>query len=309
MVNFRFHLISLTAVFLALALGIAMGVTVIDKATVDLLQQRLDGVRNEVSAANQRSDVLQRQVGRDADYHKSIEPYVVNKALNGVSVTIIGVRGTDQGSLDELEQMLIESGASLQGTLWFTEKNKLDDGRAVTVLARDLGTDDTDPSSVRQTLLTRVNAVIAGSFAPDALTQLISDGFLDWQGQKGVEEVGKANLVESRIVVASSSTAGVPNPQVAVPLVRLLGAQPQRRTVAVEPGREADNQHPAARAVFVGLLRGDSSLNGRISTVDHLETSAGRIATTLALRDIASGRTGNYGYGSATDGQIPKPKS
>ena len=33
MINFRFHLVSLIAVFLALALGVVMGATVIDRAT------------------------------------------------------------------------------------------------------------------------------------------------------------------------------------------------------------------------------------------------------------------------------------
>ena len=44
MINFRFHLVSLTAVFLALGIGIAVGATVVDRATVDFLETRLKGV-------------------------------------------------------------------------------------------------------------------------------------------------------------------------------------------------------------------------------------------------------------------------
>ena len=44
MVSFRFHLVTLVAIFVAIALGIAVGATVVDRATVDLLQQRLDQV-------------------------------------------------------------------------------------------------------------------------------------------------------------------------------------------------------------------------------------------------------------------------
>ena len=42
MINFRFHLISLVAVFLALGVGVAMGASFIDRATVDSLRGRVD---------------------------------------------------------------------------------------------------------------------------------------------------------------------------------------------------------------------------------------------------------------------------
>ena len=40
MLNFRFHVVSLVAVFLALAIGIIMGSTVIDRALVDTLEEQ-----------------------------------------------------------------------------------------------------------------------------------------------------------------------------------------------------------------------------------------------------------------------------
>ena len=47
MINFRFHIVSLIAVFLALALGVVMGSTVIDRAIVDGLHDRIDRRRAE----------------------------------------------------------------------------------------------------------------------------------------------------------------------------------------------------------------------------------------------------------------------
>ena len=46
MINFRYHLVSLTAVFLALAIGIAMGATVVDQATVKRAANQLESVRS-----------------------------------------------------------------------------------------------------------------------------------------------------------------------------------------------------------------------------------------------------------------------
>ena len=46
MINFRFHLVSLIAIFLALALGVVIGAGVIDRGVVDTLNTRLDTVES-----------------------------------------------------------------------------------------------------------------------------------------------------------------------------------------------------------------------------------------------------------------------
>ena len=47
MINFRFHVVSLIAIFLALALGVVIGAGVIDRGVVDALNNRLDTRRGE----------------------------------------------------------------------------------------------------------------------------------------------------------------------------------------------------------------------------------------------------------------------
>ena len=48
MINFRFHIVSLTAVFLALGIGLMLGTTFLDTATVDSLRER----QEELEAAS-----------------------------------------------------------------------------------------------------------------------------------------------------------------------------------------------------------------------------------------------------------------
>ena len=50
MINFRFHVVSLIAIFLALALGVVIGAGVIDRGVVDTLDNRLDTRRGEVGS-------------------------------------------------------------------------------------------------------------------------------------------------------------------------------------------------------------------------------------------------------------------
>lgn len=305
MVSFRFHIVSLIAVFLALALGIGMGVTVIDKATVDLLQRRLDSVRNEVNAANERSDGLDRLLARSNEYEQRAAEYLVARRLEGVPVVVVGVRGVDQGPLNEVRKILTEAGGVVQGTLWITDKMRLDDQGDIADLASELGLSSLEKPQVRQAFLVRLNAALAGASDVTTLEPLIDEGFLDWEGDR-VGDIARVDLSAARLVVASGATPVVANEDVAIPLLRMLAAQPIKRVVVVESGDDGDHQRPARRAVFAGPVRSDSSLDEKLSTVDHVELSSGRVATVLALSQLASGRTGDYGYGGSTDGAIPK---
>jgi hypothetical protein len=305
MVSFRFHIVSLVAVFLALALGIGMGVTVIDKATVDLLQERLDSVRNQVNEANQRSDALNREQTRADDYESRAESYLIADRLRDVPVVVVAFRGIDQDPLDGLRETLRASGANTSGVLWVTPKLRLDDAKDVAALAEELGTSGGDVDSLRRAVVARLGAVLTGAAPTGSLAALVDGGYMEWTPDK-VVDVDSVDVARSRVVVASGYNAAVPNDQLAVPLTEVLAGRPSLRVVAVESGRDADSRAPAQRAVFVGLLRNDNAVNGKLSTIDDLEASSGRVAVVLALAELAEGRTGDYGYGNGVDGVIPK---
>lgn len=305
MVSFRFHLVSLVGVFLALALGIGMGVTVIDKGGVERLQTRLDEVRKEVNAANERSDRLQREQERATAFEQRSTEYIVDGKLAGQTVTVVAVRGADGNSLEQLRQTLGASGASLQGTLWFTGSASLSDSRVIGEAQQSLGVPSGDVNQLRSALLARVSAVLAGSADPSVLAPLIDDGILQWEGASGNNTIGSATLASAKVVLVSGANPQVSNESLAIPLARLLAAQPAKRVVAVEAGRDETDNQPEERAVFVGPLRSDGALDGKLSTVDDLDKTPGRLATVLALSQLP-GRTGDYGIGSGANGIIPE---
>jgi hypothetical protein len=308
-VSFRFHLVSIVALFIALGIGIGMGATVIDKATVDLLHRQLDSVRSEVRSSNQRSDQLQTQVDRNDDFEKAMVPYVVADRLKNQHVVLIGTRGIDEGMISQQRDVLRDAGAVVEGTMWMTAKLRLDDPRAVAALQTDLDVTTSDPAQLRQSFVTKVNAVVAGSTSASGLAPLLSDGFLEWDGDSAGKNWQAVPFDSAKVLVASGSSAAAPNDQVAVPLVKLLAAQPARRVVAIESGREPDQRTSGERAVFLGPLRSDSSLHGKISTVDDIERVSGRVATVLAIAQLGDGKAGDYGVGASVDGQVPKSSS
>ncbi|MSZ30566.1 MAG: copper transporter, partial [Actinobacteria bacterium] len=50
MINFRFHVVSIVAVFLSLALGIMIGSTVVDRAIVASLRNQIERVEANADA-------------------------------------------------------------------------------------------------------------------------------------------------------------------------------------------------------------------------------------------------------------------
>lgn len=306
MVSFRFHLVSIVALFIALGIGIGMGATVIDKATVDLLHRQLDSVRSEVRSSNQRSDQLQTQLDRANDYEEALVPYVVADRLKGQHVVVVAARGFDEGTLGQQREVMTDAGATVDGTLWLSDKLRLVDSHAVAALQADLNLGSDDPGQLRQAFVTKLNAVLAGSTSAVSLQSLIADGFIDWDGDAAGKDWQRVPFEQARLVVASSAAAAAPNDQVLVPLVKLLAAQPVHRVVAIETGREPDQRTSGERAVFLGPLRSDTGLRGSISTVDDVERTSGRVATVLALSRVGAGATGDYGVGGSVDGQVPK---
>src|ERR1700712_1176594 len=96
MINFRFHIASLIAVFLALALGVVMGSTVIDRAIVDGLRDRINTVEKNRDA--ERAENSQLKAERDSlnQYAEQSAPWAVDNQLLDQSVAIIAERGINE---------------------------------------------------------------------------------------------------------------------------------------------------------------------------------------------------------------------
>jgi hypothetical protein len=306
-VSFRFHLVSLVAVFLALALGIGMGATVIDKATVDSLKRRVDAVEDQRDANAQQINDLNRRLSRSSTWETQAQQLLISGALQNTPVTLMAVRGVDEGVLGDQRKLLQASGANVQGTLWFPQKANLADASAIVQLQQLLGTSSAELGQLRQAFLARVSAVIAGAAPSSSLKDLAQAGFVDWEGSL-TSDLADANISASRIVFMSSAQANVPNDQLATPLVKLLAAQPARRVVAVEAGRDPDarTNTSGSRSVWLDVIRKDSSLDSRLSTVDYVETDLGRTATILAVAQLAGGRTGDYGLADSAENPLPE---
>jgi hypothetical protein len=319
MVNLRYHIVSLAAVFLALAVGIVVGSTVIDRAIVDALNDRVDAVErraNDTSAENRR---LAGQVDVLRDFADQARDELVTGELRGVPVLVVTVQGVDRRPLEPLLDALATAEAVPAGVLSFTSKLRLDTDVDVRALATAVDTQPLGPDPVRRAALQQVASVLDGSAgASELLPDLIAAGFVSYDPPSAAgtttTTLGLASFPVAglRVVVVSGAGAAVPDDRLMGPFVQAL-AQPTGPP-AVSPAAnggprvvaaEAGDDEPGRRALFVGPLRSDGSLAPRLSTVDNIESPPGQAATVLALRDLAVPRTGHYGVGPGAQRLLP----
>ncbi len=315
MINLRYHIVSLVAVFLALGLGIIMGSTVIDRVTVDALNNNLDDVRRSVGAIREENRKLGDQVKQGQDFAVTTRDELLRGHLRNIPVMVVAVAGVDRRPVDAVRQALVGAQATMEGTIWFTSKMRLASDADVRALATALDLPFSTPEVVRRQALTKV-AAARDSASTDAspLAALQNAGFLNYEGPPptttttGGQSVTTGTipssltslpLANTRYLVVSGAGAEVGDDVVALPLVQAY-AQATGRVVAAESGVDSDG----GRAVFVGRLRGDA-LSGRLSTVDNLESPMGQAAAVLALEDLGVPRFGHYGVGPGAQRIVP----
>ncbi len=315
MINLRYHIVSIVAVFLALAVGVVMGSTVIARSELDLLHNRQNDLEKRSNDANKRNAALKKENDALAKFQQEAEGPLLAGDLAGVPVVVVGVRGIEQGPADELRRQLANAGAQSQGTIWLTRKLRLDNQGDVQSLAAALGIAAGSAAETRTQALSVLADVVGGRSGDLSVLAALRDaGFVEIEPPAATaatttttaagQPTALASASDTRVVVMSGAGAELSDDEVAIPLVRGLAAI-KPGVVAVEAGTD----QPGGREVFVGPLRRDRQLTPTVSTVDDLEAFAGRAAVIVLMRQPVSAPAGHYGVGPQAQRELPAAAS
>ena len=310
MVNFRFHLISIIAVFLALGLGILMGSTVIDKAIVDRLDNEIESVRTESEELRAENARLRDDLDRVDNYVADSAAMAVEDRLDNVPVVVIAERGVDEETVDSTLALTQAAGADAPAVIWLEDAWLLEDQDAIDDLRGTLDT-ATSAASVRDRALAALAERVSDVPAPledgeeptaDFLTRLSDAGFVEVAG----DDVDLATYPSgpARVILITGTESELAGSDVAVALTHDL-VEADTPTVVGEVFVALDVEDAPERGEVIAPVRDDDELNATVSTVDDLDLVAGRVAAVLALEDLATGEVGHYGYGRGADQNIP----
>ena len=217
MINFRFHVVSIVAVFLALAIGIAMGTTVIDKVTVDTLRSQLETIEEQRDDARTNADQLTAELNDLRDQMRELGAQGTSELLadrlDGVPVVVVATRGVDKDSVAGLRNALNASGAPDGGTLWLTDKLALTDPSQVQTLSDTLGLSTADAARARTSLVGRLTAEFM-----DAASPPVGDGVTTTTTSEtgAADPTGTTTTTAPGTPAESTTTAPVPTETVAL---------------------------------------------------------------------------------------------
>jgi copper transport outer membrane protein MctB len=110
--DFRYHALTIVAVFLALLVGLLLGVAIGDKGLVSSAETSLrSNLRSEIRDANARADDLRGELGERTRFERAAYGPLVANRLPGVRVGIVALGGLSGGTVRNVRDALKGTGA------------------------------------------------------------------------------------------------------------------------------------------------------------------------------------------------------
>jgi hypothetical protein len=282
LLSFRYHAISLIAVFLALAIGVLLGVSIGEGGFVSDASRDLErSLRGDLRDARSRSEDLRAELGIRDDFEREAYPALVGDQLPGFRIGIVGAGGLPSGYTAAVRDAIEPAGAELASVSVLRAPVRLEE------LADEMrGTDyarlDRDPE-VLERFGRRVGRALAngGAFVDRVRSDLMSSSRGEYRGLDGVV------WVRDRGELKGDERATQDRLEAAV-------ADGLRSTDAEVVGVETRDTDPSQ----VQFLREQG-----LTTVDDLDLVAGRAALVYALL----GASGQFGVKESAGRLLPSP--
>lgn len=325
MIDFRYHLVSLAAVLIALSIGIVLGAGPLNDNIGSTLSGEVTKLRQEKEALRAEGNDQRREIeGRDA-YDEATLTDVVGGTLADQQVTVVSLPEAPDEDVSSVRETLELAGAEIGDTVEVTEQwaapgdqDTRERTRLGAAALRDLGVQPAVPDGA-QSIDQVLAVVLSGRSGPDgtsvsvaerrsAWTQLRDGGLLDGSddppaasdlvvvlgGPVPSEAAGQASSVDR----AAERTAGA-----WVALTHLLGTHTEGAVLGA-----AEAQDGTGDASPLTMARTQGSLAEGVSTVDVPSAPMGRAAIVLALVQQRAGASGHYGLGQSADAALPARK-
>ncbi|MGI8693102.1 MAG: copper transporter [Geodermatophilaceae bacterium] len=304
MISFRYHLVSLISVFLAIALGIVIGTTQLNGVVLDGLQGQVRDLTQDKRALETRSQTLETQLSEGDAFGEAVAPVLVANKLANASVLVILAAEIDGDLVDQTSTLIEAAGATVAGTLQLLPE--FSDPQVAQDL-QNYATSEGVPPGI-QLPVTDDAAVLTGALLANVLMNPA-------EGTEPADPTATTTVLAalSSLGVLSLESSEVTGADYAVLLTAaaLGGDDAAERNGALAALTEAldsvgrgvvvsGDAASAGENGLVGAVRADPGLASVVSTVDNVNVAAGRVSTILALSAEGQGTSGRYGTGEDT---------
>ena len=299
MIDFRYHIVSIVAIFIALAVGIVLGSGPLKDDISGFLEARTNQLASQKVELQDEVESLRGELEASEQYAELTAPAILKGLLLTQPVAIIELPDSEEDDARRVQEAVEQAGGQVAARVRI-EPAWTDPGEADVLdrIAGGRGVEGAQPYELASQVLARAlvtdNARIVGQQFVTGL------GVLAAFEEEGFLTVNEEDVVRggSVIVIGSSNTDEAAS-QTLVPLIEAMDAGSQGTVVA-------GPLSSASEGGIVAVVRG-GELAARVSTEDRLDTNVGTTVTVLALVDQRRDKVGHYGTGEGAESVAPDP--
>ena len=307
MIDFRYHLVSLISVFLALAVGVVLGAGPLQNSLGTALNDQVTALRENRNATQAKLEQTETAVNERDSYITQAATSLLPGTLASKNVAMVLLPDAKAEDADAIAAQLKNAGATVTGRVSLTSTWV-----------------DLSRENYRSTFSGQVQGHLGSTNSQDA------NGILG----EALAKALTANDASSRVLMDMLSVtvdkSGTPfisvdsTPTAAAEMIVVVGPRPQASsgkgaTVEASPGEDPKAwakalEGTAGRAptVVVGSADGDGGVVGiirsekaKVTTIDSVGQIAASVSTPLALASTRAGTTGHYGFDKGAEAVMP----
>jgi hypothetical protein len=329
LIDFRYHVVSIVAIFLALTVGLVIGASILSKGVADSLRSDLSKRNDQIKSQQNQINQLKTQIEQQNTYITDTADQLVSGRLSGLCVALVEIAGADSDAYSGARALMSKQGgatvcsetminASLSSAASSDQQQSMaalitqhtPTGQKLTgttaqqsmeLIGEALTTYQTTTSTKTTTGTTGTTGttVASGMTASQALSTLKdfqSEGFITMVAQPVSGEQASLGYV----LAPSAANADADN-QTYIALAEAL----RKGGAGTVVGGSGDS---AAKGGLVYAIINDSTATREISTVDNTDVTMGQVAAVFCLEaesQSSQSAAGHYGTGANNDGLLP----
>lgn len=301
MITLRHHIISLAAVFLALAIGVVLGSGVLNDTMRSGVSEGKAALQKQAGSLTDEKDTLAGRLEAADQFDAQISGRVVRDALAGKSVVVFRTPDASDSDVGALVGLVGQAGGTVTGTVGLTdafvdaadaEKLRSVVNSPIVPAGTQLNTALLDQSSqagdlVGLAVLINRDPKIAPVDDPardTVLGALRDTGFITYD---------RVTAADTALVITGGALADDAGNR-GLTVARFAAGLAPHGSGTVLAGRDGS----AGGVSAVAVTRNDAAIAGAVTTVDDIGTVSGRITTILALQALIAGSApAKYGVG------------
>ena len=307
MIDFRYHLVSLISVFLALAVGVVLGAGPLQNSLGTALNDQVTALRENRNATQAKLEQTETAVNERDSYITQAASSLLPGTLASKSVAMVLLPDAKAEDADAITTQLKSAGATVTGRVSMTSTWV-----------------DVSRENYRSNLSGQVQGHLGSASSQDA------NGILGEALAKALTSNDDSSRVLMDMLSVTVDKSGTPfisvdsTPTAAAEMIVVVGPRPQASsgkgaTVEASPGQDPKAWAKAlagtagrAPTVVVGSADGDDNVvavirseGEKITTVDSVGQIAASVSTPLALASTQAGTVGHYGFDKGADAVMP----